>query len=47
MSGDELLDSQPVIVPNSLQSKSASPTTFSTQLVRKLGIRGTDNHEVL
>ena len=47
MSGDELLNSQPaVLVPNSLQSNSAvSPNTFSTQLVRRLRIRGTDNHE--
>ena len=45
MSGDKLLDSQPVIVPNSLQSNCVSPTTFSTQLVRKLGIRGTNHHE--
>ena len=47
MSGDELLDSQPVLVPNTLQSNSVSPNTFSTQLVRKLGIRGTatDNHK--
>ena len=47
MSGDELLDSQPaVLVPNSLQSNSAvSPNTFSSQLVRRLRIRGTDNDE--
>ena len=45
MSGDELLNSQPVIVPNTLQSNSVCLTTFSTQLVRKLGITGTDNHE--
>ena len=42
MSEDELLDSQPVLVPNTLQSNSVSPNTFSTQLVRKLG---TDNHK--
>ena len=45
MSGDELLDSQLVLVPNTLQSNSVSRNTFSTQLVRKLGIRGTDNHK--
>ena len=45
MSGDKLLDSQPVIVPNTLQSISVSLNTFSTQLVRKLGTRGTDNRE--
>ena len=47
MSGDELLDSQPaVLVPNSLQSNSAvSPNTFSSQLVRRMRIRGTDNDE--
>ena len=39
MSGEELLDSQPVLIPNTLQSNSVSPNTFSTQLVRKLGIR--------
>ena len=45
MSGDELLYRQPVLVPNTLQSNSVSLNTFSTQLVRKLYIRGTDNHE--
>ena len=37
MSGDELLDSQHVMVPSTFQS--VSPTTFSTQLVKKLSLR--------
>ena len=43
--GDELLDSHPALVCNMLQSNSVSPTTFSTQLVRKLGLKGHDNYE--